>query len=428
MLGKTLAASLIVGFLLPLRAQPGFADFRSSPSGAKIFIDDSLYGVTPLLASLPIGTHRAFLQSADGTTATLVIVTVQNEVSRHDVTFSSRTSLRSLLGVPAGDNDGKMTIVTDLPGAEVSIDGRPTGATTPVTIEEVPPGLHIVRAIAFLEKLQDQFSVAETVQVAAGQTTLVRIDFESSTVEGTLRLASNDPRLTLTLRHVDSGKRYTLRQVGDVRLVTGRYELEPSADSIGAPSASEPLRVVSDSVTYVFLPHLIRLLPQRRLEDHSSYVEVEEFLRRAFKPRPLSETRSELTMTQNFALWLGGGVSMILASEILDSEESIRRATNPSLSTIDNRVTYSALKGAGMTALLLGAALTSSIDTVHVDLSFNQQANQKDEEFLRARHVDLLKTWQRQIDQENKVIGAENERRSNANAALPKPSVRLMAP
>jgi hypothetical protein len=116
---------------------------------------------------------------------------------------------------------------------------------------------------------------------------------------------------------------------------------------------------------------------------------------------------------------------MILVGEIMNSEESIRQSQNEGLAHQYKQETVRTLRAAGLVSLITGALLSSRIDTVQVDLSFNQQANRKDEDFLRARYVDLVATWQDQIDQENRRITEENRRRAIANDALPKPSVLL---
>lgn len=422
---KRLCGLLIILLALdvPVFAQSGFADFRSEPSGAQVFVDDSLRGVTPLLVNLRVGSHRVLFRSENGGSVLLQITIAENEVTTHEVTIAPRHRLSA---ASQGDSDGglgKITVITDQPGAEITIDGRPTGARTPVTIDEVPTGRHLVRASAYLDRLRDTFSVTETVHVRSGRSSLIRINYTTHTTESTLRLESNDPQLSLTLRHVDSDKRYTLRRVGDVRLVTGTYAVESGLDSIGVPTLGS-IRVVEDSVTMLFVPHYTRLLPLKRLEEHPSYVDVETFVRRSHRPRPLSETRSDLYVSQNFAWWLGGGVAMVLAGEIMRSEESIGRSSGGALNE-DRLETARILRGAGFASLVAGALLTSRIDTVLVDLSFNQQANKREEDFLRARHKDLIGTWQYQIDRENQSITSENQKRRGANAALPPPSVSL---
>mgnify|MGYP001589218694 FL=1 len=110
MLRWTISALIAAGTFLPLSAQTGFADFRSTPSGAQVAIDDSLRGVTPLLVTLRVGNHRAIVRLAHSAPVNLLFEIVENEVTRHELTLPPRPSYRNLLGAPADGSDGKVTV------------------------------------------------------------------------------------------------------------------------------------------------------------------------------------------------------------------------------------------------------------------------------------------------------------------------------
>ncbi len=400
-----------------LRAQSGYAEIHSSPDSALVLIDDLPRGTTPLFVTLSIGPHRAVIKGRDGSSLAIMLEIAENTVVRCDVVLPPRWSYRRLFGAIPMPTDGGVTVLTAPSGAEISIDGRSTGATTPATINDVPPGRHVVRAVQFVERLQDRFAVAETVVVGSGSITVLRIDYEANTVEGRLRLVSNAPRIAISLRHTASGKRYDVRQPGEFRLVTGTYEIE-RMDTTSIPLPAEPVVVTADSLTELSLTVLHVMRPIKKLAEHTSYVSWDAFLQRSFTPRPLFATRNELTVRESFAWWLSGGTAFLLAGRITDADAAARRASpdNPS----------GVFQGLGVAMLAAGAVLCTSIDTVHIDLSFNQQANQRDEEFLAGRYAEIMKTWQQQVDDENKAIEAENRRRAAANAALPPPVVRRL--
>jgi hypothetical protein len=130
---------------------------ESTPAGAEVTVDGEPRGITPLALDLGAGPHDvAIRRDADVKTLALTITAGSERI--HHLEF----------GVPiaAAAAVGQLTVVTDPPGARVSVDGQARG-TSPVTINNLTPTRHRVSVVG-------QSGAAErTVDVEAGVTTSV---------------------------------------------------------------------------------------------------------------------------------------------------------------------------------------------------------------------------------------------------------------
>jgi hypothetical protein len=113
------------------RAGEGDLVVESRPPGARVVVDGTQRGVTPLTVRLSSGAH--VLEVQIGKSEPRVIpLTIQANV---------RTAQYiELQGVPV---TGGLEIRSDPSGARVMIDGQPRG-TTPVMIRELPVGDHSI--------------------------------------------------------------------------------------------------------------------------------------------------------------------------------------------------------------------------------------------------------------------------------------------
>ena len=117
---------------LQLTRLPGFGvkDARVSietrPSAAQVLIDGQPRGVTPIALLLKPGAHTMVVRTAQDERVVPLSLTAGAEVAQY---FEMETA-------PAAIVAGRISIVTDPPGARVSIDGRPVGLS-PVTALEL---------------------------------------------------------------------------------------------------------------------------------------------------------------------------------------------------------------------------------------------------------------------------------------------------
>lgn len=409
-------ACLCFGLSRITNAQTGYADIRTSPDSARITIDDVDHGFAPMIATLSEGLHRVVATTKEGDEQTVLIEVLDRKVTRCVVTIVPRHFWQGTRPSSWDGTTGSLTVLSEPPGAEIRIDGRPSGAVTPATIEDVPTGTRRVQAIRWLDRLQDRFAVTETVSVEPQRPAVVRIDFAGKTVEGPIQVKSNAASFKITLRHVASGKSYTLTQPGARTLVTGTYVVDSAYGSVQVPRG--PIIVSVDSLTEVYFPVWAPRLPLMTLADHPSYESEELFLRRTYTPRPLSETRSDLLIESPYVWWVVGGTSLLLAGGVTQADADAGRASPSDLA--------GHLRRGGALALLAGLAFNVRVDTVHVDMSYNQSVNARTIEALRARYADLARTWQRVVDDRNRSIEAENARRGSENALLPPPGIRRL--
>lgn len=113
--------------------QPGRLVVTTSPSGAEILIDGRPSGTSPLTVSLDPGGH-------------LLTVRVEGRERSLPVTIKPGAEVSQYYeGPPAASRTagGRVSVITDPPGARVAIDGVPRG-TSPALIANVTPGEHRV--------------------------------------------------------------------------------------------------------------------------------------------------------------------------------------------------------------------------------------------------------------------------------------------
>ena len=131
------AAALLVAAVMAGRAywlkattqKTGIAVLQSVPGDARVIVDGTDLGTTPVTATLSAGTHS--------------------------IQFQSRNATRTIsLAVPAGGRvvervdwarklTGRLTVSSEPTGAEVRADGVVRGVT-PLTLEDLPEGVHAI--------------------------------------------------------------------------------------------------------------------------------------------------------------------------------------------------------------------------------------------------------------------------------------------
>jgi len=134
----------------------------TTPPGATINVDGKDQGQTPATLKLKEGQH-AVVVSLDGYKA---------ETRHPDITVGQRTNMTAVLTATAGF----MMISSNPPGADIVVDGKPTGSVTPSKIK-VPQGQHTfaVRKQGAKEQVMSAF-------VLAGQT--LPLDFTLPVASG----------------------------------------------------------------------------------------------------------------------------------------------------------------------------------------------------------------------------------------------------
>jgi hypothetical protein len=126
------------------------------PAGADVLIDGERRGATPLTLALTPGAHTITIRSAgDERVVPLTMASGADITQYYEMTSPVPAALL-----------GRLSVVTDPPGARVTVDGRPRGAS-PLTVADLTAEEHKVSVT------NDAGSVERTVAVAAGNTASV---------------------------------------------------------------------------------------------------------------------------------------------------------------------------------------------------------------------------------------------------------------
>jgi hypothetical protein len=112
-------------------SRPATMTVDTRPAAADVLIDDRLVGVTPLVLNVQPGTHTLTLR--------------HREVERRVVfTAAAGAQLAQYLDLKAAEpavQTARLSIATDPPGAQVTVDGRPRGVS-PVIVENLSAAEH----------------------------------------------------------------------------------------------------------------------------------------------------------------------------------------------------------------------------------------------------------------------------------------------
>ena len=127
----------------------GSVSVSSTPSGASIYLDGTNKGTTPkTIADVPVGTHSILLTKAGYYDETATITVILNQVAYVSERLDAKT--------------GTIAVSSDPSGAMIYLDGSYKGVT-PLTISDVPEGVHTVKLTK--SGYKDYW---ETVHVSAG--------------------------------------------------------------------------------------------------------------------------------------------------------------------------------------------------------------------------------------------------------------------
>src|SRR6266536_3528986 len=136
--------------------QPGSLTINTRPSDAEVLIDGARRGTTPLTLPLTPGTHTMTVRSGGDERVVPLNIASGAEVSHY---FEMKAVEPTVVV-------GRVSIVTDPPGARVAVDGKARG-TSPIIVTDLTPADHKVTVTS------DTGSAERTITVAAGGTASV---------------------------------------------------------------------------------------------------------------------------------------------------------------------------------------------------------------------------------------------------------------
>ncbi len=139
---------ILLLFAMSAAAQPGHLFIDSKPAGASIELDGLLIDTvtTPTILTLQPGHYSVTVSKGYFDPVTLDVNILAGQYVRRMVEFEPTSGVRSLSPseVARYGNFARLTVITDLPGAEVWIDGVKVALETPLQLVSLMPGQHHV--------------------------------------------------------------------------------------------------------------------------------------------------------------------------------------------------------------------------------------------------------------------------------------------
>lgn len=167
---------------------------RSSPGGARVYIDGTYYGTTPVQVGSPLsqtvttGSHRVSVQKDGYTTYSTAVNVVSSQRSDVQATLTS------------GQAPGALQVSTNPTGAMVTLD-HTVSLTAPATFPNVAPGIHTIVAT-----LDGYGQVSGTIQVTSGQTAQATLTLSPVSASlGAVRIQSIPPAANIYLDEIYRG-------------------------------------------------------------------------------------------------------------------------------------------------------------------------------------------------------------------------------
>jgi hypothetical protein len=212
-------------------AQPAILTVGTQPAGAELFIDGRRRGATPLTLPIEPGAHTLTLRSAGAERIVPLTVTAGAQVAQY---FE--------LTAPGGITpSARLSIVTDPPGARVSVDGRPRGVS-PLVIEDLAAAEHSVAVTSNTGSVERRI----TIEPGAAKEVVFSLARSSSAPLGGWVAVTSPFQVDLLERDEVVGTSGTTK----VMLPAGRHEVVLRNDRVGY-EARRSVDVVAGSVATI---------------------------------------------------------------------------------------------------------------------------------------------------------------------------------
>jgi len=234
-LSRVAVAAIAIGLLTAgvywkVRWQPaataaeGSLRIESDPAGAEVRLNGADKGKTPLSLSVPVGNYSLTVQL--GSNIKQLPVSVTNGATMiHHITWTDSPSV-------AVSGTGTLSIATDPPGSDVTIDGEPRGIA-PLTVRDLPVGQHRVQVRT------NGTNHTRTVQIEAGATaSLFFGGTQPAAAPGSIAIASPVP-----VQVFEEKRLIGTSDMDRIILPAGEHVVELAADSVGY-RATRTVRVV----------------------------------------------------------------------------------------------------------------------------------------------------------------------------------------
>jgi hypothetical protein len=198
------------------------------PGEAAVLVDGERRGATPLTISITPGAHTITIRNGFDERVVPLTMAAGGQVTHY---FEMRRPEPVLVA-------GRVSIVTDPPGARVTVDGQPRGIS-PVIVSDLPPQEHRIAATS------DAGSAEQTVTVTAGATTAVMFSLPrvSGPVGGWLAISA-----PFEVEVVERGDVVGASGTNRIMLAAGRHDIVLRSNSLGYQEAQR-IDVVAGQTT-----------------------------------------------------------------------------------------------------------------------------------------------------------------------------------
>jgi hypothetical protein len=197
---------------VPAAAAEGSLRIESDPPGAEVRLNGTTRGLTPVSVSVPPGKYSLTVQHGSNVKQLPVAVT-GGATTVHHITWADTPG--------AAVETGSLSVATDPPGSDVSVDGQERGVA-PLTLPDLAVGQHrvVVRARGT--------TYTRTVQIEAGATASLFFGGTQAAVPGSIAVASSVP-----VQVFEDKRLIGTSDMDRIMLPAGEHFLELAADSVG---------------------------------------------------------------------------------------------------------------------------------------------------------------------------------------------------
>ena len=290
-IGEAAAIVMLLKRPTPAAADSGAFVVETVPSGARVLVDDTDRGETPLRLTLPAGPHRV----------ALTLGSLRHEFPVDLAAGATYAQRVEFAGAPPATAAGALEIRSQPSGAAVVVAGRPRGRT-PLTVRDLTPGSHDV-----LMNLGGQ-QLRESVTVQSGTTVQLSAAFPatgSNRASGWIAVSSS---VELTI--LENGQVIGTTRTPRIMVLAGRHTLELVNERLGfrasrtvevadGRTAAVALELPKGTVSVNALPWAEVWVQDRKVGDTplanlSLTIGTHQLL---FRHPTLGERRQEVTIT-----------------------------------------------------------------------------------------------------------------------------------
>jgi hypothetical protein len=206
------------------RISAGSLRIETDPAGATVTLDGAARGTTPLALSVAGGEHVLSVRQGDRVKVFTVTIARGSETVHH-ISWADPAGAATPVVSPAAAR-GRLQVVTDRPGAPVTVDGVARGVS-PLVLSDLAPGNHQVD-VGSAGAVQRRM-----VEVHGGSVASLVLGAGTAPTSGWMSVAAPFP-----LQIYENGRLIGTSEAERIMLPTGSHQLELTSDALGFRSQS----------------------------------------------------------------------------------------------------------------------------------------------------------------------------------------------